>query len=71
MTYTNTICDDVIDYLGLPGAPPPPSLSVINVTMVMVRWQTPNDTGNLDLSHFQVSVFVCVQVYLSNILCNV
>ena len=47
---------NVINCLGLPGAPPPPSLSVLNVTMVMVRWESPNDTGNLEISRFLVSV---------------
>ena len=52
----NNYINYIIDCLGLPGAPPSPSLSVVNVTMVRVRWETPVDTGNLNISHFQVCV---------------
>ena len=58
------VSHDIIYCLGLPGAPPPPSLSVINVTMVKVRWESPDDTGNLNISHFQVCVYVCSSVSL-------
>ena len=55
---------DIIYCLGLPGAPPPPSLSVINVTIVRVRWESPDDTGNLSISHFQVCLYLCSSVGL-------
>ena len=63
--YTATdICaynfDNVVDCLGLPGVPPPPILSLINVTMVMVRWESPDDTGKLEISHYEICVFVLV-----------
>ncbi|XP_065906833.1 protogenin B-like [Dysidea avara] len=40
---------------GLPGAPPVPLLEVINVTKVMVRLQSPNDTGRLNISHYHIN----------------
>ena len=63
--YTATdICaynfDNVFDCLGLPGVSPPPLLSLINVTTVMVRWDSPDDTGKLEISHYEVCVFVLV-----------
>ena len=50
----------MVDCLGLPGVPPPPIISLINVTMVMVRWESPDDTGKLEISHYEVCVFVLV-----------
>ena len=48
--------------IGLPGAPPVPLLEVINVTKVMVRLQSPNDTGRLNISHYHVSVSIHLYV---------
>ena len=48
----------MVNCLGLPGVPPSPIQSVINVTMVMVRWESPDDTGKLEISHCEVCVFV-------------
>jgi len=35
----------IVCCLGLPGAPPAPTLEVFNITMVMVQLRSPNDTG--------------------------
>ena len=50
--------DNVVNCLELPGVPPPPILSVVNVTMVMVRWESPDDTGKLEITHYEVCVIV-------------
>ena len=52
----------VIIFLGLPGAPPAPLLEVVNVTMVMVQLQSPDDTGRLTISQYHVSMSICLYV---------
>ena len=58
------VYDVIVCCLGLPGAPPAPTLEVFNITMVMVQLQSPNDTGRLNISHYHVSTPVYVWLYL-------